>query len=323
MIEVAVILSGVVWHWPDFFIILLLLLANAAVGFFEEREAGNAIEALKAKLAIKARVKRDGKLVAIEELAGVDVLCLDKTGTLTQNKLTLGNPFCIGDVSAEDLTLNGALASRIENNDTIDLAVIGGLNDKDVLKNFEIMHFLPFYPVHKRTEATVKTKDGKEFKVTKGAPQVILDLSCNAGQIKADVEKAVGEFAGRSFRSLGAARAEGEGGRQFLGGLPLFDPSREDAQVTIATALAMGVKIKMVTGDAALAIAQETAKKLNMGANIVDASGLGDVRGKNQEQEKSIEAARNAWSINLDGLHPPRSDCKRRTSASARGRNMP
>ncbi len=298
MIEVAVILSAVARHWPDFFIILVLLFANAVVGFWEEHEAGNAIDALKAKLAVKARVKRDGKwvnpaarelvpgdvirlrlgdivpadarllegdpvevdqsaltgeslpatrksgeavfsgsiirrgeidalvyatgtntyfgktaqlvqeahtvshfqkavlkignyliilavvlvamiitvaifrgdpilttlqfalvltvaaipvamptvlsvtmavgarllakkkaivskLVAIEELAGVDMLCADKTGTLTQNKLTLGDPFSVNNIPADQVILDGALASRAENNDTIDLAVLG------------------------------------------------------------------------------------------------------------------------------------------------------------------------------------------------------
>jgi H+-transporting ATPase len=340
MIEVAVILSGVVRHWPDFFIILLLLVTNAVVAFWEERQAGNEIAALKAKLAIKARVIRDGKwinpaarelvpgdvirlrlgdvvpadarllagdevsvdqsaltgeslpatrksgdavfsgsiirrgeigalvyatggntyfgktaqlvqealtvshfqkavlkignyliilavalvaviisfaiyrgdailttlqfalvltvaaipvamptvlsvtmavgarllakkqaivsrLVAIEELAGVDVLCADKTGTLTQNKLTLGDAFSVNNIPAEQIVLTAALASRAENNDTIDLAVLGGLKNKDALKDYQVVHFMPFDPLHKRTEATVKGKDGKTFKVSK------------------------------------------------------------------------------------------------------------------------------------------------------------
>ncbi len=460
MIEAAVILSAVARHWPDFGIILLLLFANATVGFWEEHEAGNAIDALKAKLAVKARVKRDGKwitpaarelvpgdvirlrlgdivpadarlldgdqievdqsaltgeslpverkpgdavfsgsiirqgeigalvygtgantyfgktaqlvqeahtvshfqkavlkignylivlavvlvaviitvaifrgdpilttlqfalvltvaaipvamptvlsvtmavgarllakkeaivsrLVAIEELAGVDMLCADKTGTLTQNKLTLGDPFSVNKISTDQVILFGALASRAENNDTIDLAVLGGLKDKDSLKGYDVIHFQPFDPVHKRTEASIKTSDGKTFKVTKGAPQVILELSGNAGQVKADVDKAVNEFAARGFRSLGVARAGEDGKWQFVGVLPLFDPPRVDAKATIATALAMGVKIKMVTGDA-LAIARETAKKLDMGTNILDASGLGDA--KKTETEAMAES---------------------------------
>jgi H+-transporting ATPase len=449
MIEIAVVLSAVVQHWPDFFIILVLLLANAVVGFWEEHEAGNAIAALKAKLAIKARVQRDGKwinpparelvpgdvirlrlgdivpadarllagdaveldqsaltgeslpatakpgdavfsgsivrqgeigalvyatgadtyfgktaqlvetahtvshfqravlkigdyliglavalvaviigvsiyrgdpvlttlqfalvltvaaipvamptvlsvtmavgarllakkqavvsrLVAIEELAGVDVLCADKTGTLTQNKLTLGEPFCMKNITADQLILYGALASRADNNDTIDLAVLAGLKNQDALKAYQAVHFQPFDPVHKRTEATVKGKDGKPFKVTKGAPQVILALAKDAGTNDA-VNKAVNDFAARGFRSLGVAKAEGDGTWQFLGVLPLFDPPRDDAKATIAAAVKMGVTVKMLTGDA-LAIAQETAKKLGMGTNILDAGSLGDTK---------------------------------------------
>jgi H+-transporting ATPase len=188
----------------------------------------------------------------------------------------------VNNVPADQIILNGALASRAENNDTIDLAVVDGLKDKDSLKAYEVVHFTPFDPVHKRTEATVKAKDGKTFKVTKGAPQVILELSTNARQVKSAVEKAVNEFATRGFRSLGVARAEGDGKWQFLGVLPLFDPPREDAKATIASAAKMGVNIKMVTGDA-LAIAQETAKKLDMGANILDARSLGD----SEKQETS------------------------------------
>ncbi len=471
MIEIAVILSGVVRHWPDFFIILILLFANAVVGFWEERQAGNAIDALKAKLAIKARVKRDGKwinpparelvpgdairlrlgdivpadarllegdevsvdqsaltgeslpatrksgeavfsgsivrrgeigalvyatgtstyfgrtaqlveeahtvshfqkavlkignyliilavalvavivgvaiyrgdpllhakppadpillfaliltvaaipvamptvlsvtmavgarllarkqaivskLVAIEELAGVDVLCADKTGTLTQNKLTLGDPFSVDNVPADQVILDAALASRGDDNDTIDLAVLAGLKDKDAIKSYDVVHFQPFDPVHKRTEATVKAKDGKTFKVTKGAPQVILKLSADNAQVKPAADKAVNDFAVRGFRSLGVARAEGDGPWKFLGVLPLFDPPREDAKATVVTAGKMGVKVKMVTGDA-LAIAKETAKKLDMGTNILDAASLGD--SKKEETAAVVESIEKA-----------------------------
>jgi H+-transporting ATPase len=231
------------------------------------------------------------KLVAIEELAGVDVLCADKTGTLTQNKLTLGDPFCLNAITADELILAGALASQAANNDTIDLAVLGGLKDKQELKPYQVTHFTPFDPVHKRTEATVKGAAGKIFKVTKGAPQVILALSANAAAVKDAVDKAVDDFAARGFRALGVARAEGDGEWRLLGVLPLFDPPREDAKATVATAAEMGVKIKMVTGDA-LAIAREMAKTLGMGANILDANTLGDAKSEETAAvAKTIEDA--------------------------------
>jgi H+-transporting ATPase len=231
------------------------------------------------------------KLVAIEELAGVDVLCADKTGTLTQNKLTLGDPFCLDKTTPDQLILAAALASRSDNDDTIDLAVLGGLKDKAALKPFKITHFQPFDPVHKRTEATVQAADGTSFKVTKGAPQVIIALAENAGAVVDGVNKAVNDFAKRGFRALGVARADGNGKWQLLGVLALFDPPREDAKSTVATAAAMGVKIKMVTGDA-LAIAKETAKTLGMGTNILDGASLGD--SKSDETAEEIRSVENA-----------------------------
>ena len=468
MIEAAVVLSALAQHWPDFAIILLLLLANAVIGFWEEHQAGNAIAALKAKLAMKAQVKRDGqwstvesrelvpgdvihirlgdivpadarlldgeplqvdqsaltgeslpatrlcgetvfsgsiirrgeidamvyatgaktyfgktaelvqsahsvshfqqavlkignllillalalvavimtvallrgdpllttlqfalvltvaaipvamptvlsvtmavgarqltkkgaivtRLAAIEELAGVDVLCSDKTGTLTQNKLTLGDPFSLDpssvDSGPELVIFNAALASRADNKDAIDRAVIDGLSDGQSLDGYQLVHFQPFDPVHKRTEATVRGLDGLEFKVTKGAPQVILALSANRAQVKAAVDSAISGFAERGFRSLGVARTDAQQEWQFLGVLPLFDPPREEAKATIATALQMGVKVKMVTGDQ-LPIAQETAEKLGMGPLILDASGFETTATHSSELlEKSIEKA--------------------------------
>jgi H+-transporting ATPase len=231
------------------------------------------------------------RLSAIEELAGVDILCSDKTGTLTQNKLKLGEPFSVNGIPGDQVILWAALASRAEDKDTIDLAVIGGVKDDIALKRYQELHFQPFDPVHKRTEATIKGGDGKQFFVAKGAPQVILEMSVNAGEVKPAVEKAINEFAARGFRSLGVARADEEGKWQFAGVLPLFDPPREQAKATLASARQMGVNVKMVTGDQ-LAIARETAKELGLGTNILDASSLGDE--KRQDTPQSAVAIEKA-----------------------------
>lgn len=139
--------------------------------------------------------------------------------------------------------------------------------------------------MHKRTEATVKGSDGKQFFVAKGAPQVILEMSTNRDEIKPVVDKAVNDFAGRGFRSLGVAHADEQGKWLFAGVLPMFDPPREQAKATIASASQMGVKVKMITGDQ-LAIARETAKQLGMGMNILDASSLQD-----KQQQDTLQAS--------------------------------
>jgi H+-transporting ATPase len=159
------------------------------------------------------------------------------------------------------------------------------------LQQYQVLHFQPFDPVHKRTEAKVKAKNRSVFRVTKGAPQVILALSANAAKVKAAVDKTIGEFAKRGFRSLGVAQAEGDGAWQFLGVLPLSDPPRPDSKETIATAGQLGIDVKMLTGDQ-IAIAKEIAKEIGLGTNILDASGFGDTKHHQGAQlDRSIEQA--------------------------------
>lgn len=464
MIEFAVILSAIVHHWADFIIILVLLVMNAVVGFWEEFQAGNAIDALKKKLAMEARVRRNGtwkniparqlvpgdiirlrlgdiipadakllegdpievdqstltgeslpveckkednvysgsivnqgeteavvygtgantyfgktaqmvegakttshfqravlkigdyliilavalvalilitalfrhekmltalrfalvltvaaipvamptvlsvtmavgakflaakqaivrRLASIEEIAGIDILCSDKTGTLTQNKLTLSDIVSFESVDKEKIILCGALASRAEDKDPIDTAVIGGLANPKVMESYQTLHFQPFDPVHKRTEATVKDAEGKTFKVSKGAPQVILELAVNKSDIQNDLEKTINEFAGKGYRSLGVAGTDEKEQWQYLGVLALSDPPREDCKDTIIAAKKMGVKVKMVTGDQ-VAIGREIAGQIGLGKNILDAQIFGDT--KHHETSRLAESIEKA-----------------------------
>ena len=216
---------------------------------------------------LKAIVSR---LVSIEEMAGMDVLCSDKTGTLTQNRLTLGEPVVFGAEDARDLIAAASLASRGGSDDAIDGAIFQALAAEGLdLEGFSVHRFRPFDPVSKRTEVEVE-RDGETFRVAKGAPQVILDLAEPSGEVRQRVDAAVVELAGRGDRTLGVARTDPRGRWQFLGLLPLADPPREDSAATIAETRRMGVNVKLVTGDH-LAIGREIARQLRLGSNLVSA----------------------------------------------------
>ncbi|GAB4540971.1 MAG: plasma-membrane proton-efflux P-type ATPase [Pleurocapsa sp.] len=211
------------------------------------------------------------RLAAINELAEVNMLCSDKTGTLTLNQLTLGDSYPSEQTNPEELLFMAALAASREEKDPIDQTIFDGLKNSQQLETYELIRFLPFDPVGKRTEAELRGSDGKIFKTSKGAPQVILDLVPNKAEIETAVNNQIVEIAQRGYRALGVARTDELGQWQFLGILSLFDPPRPDSQITIQNARKLGVPIKMVTGDQTI-IAKETCRQLGLGQNILDAS---------------------------------------------------
>ena len=232
------------------------------------------------------------KLVAIEEMAGMDVLCSDKTGTITKNELTVADVEPFTGFTANDVLLFGALASREEDRDPIDDAIIAKTKTLsavyDAIGRYNALNFKPFDPVSKRTEAAIEDADGNRFTVTKGAPQVILSLVANKKAISANVEQCVVAFAAKEYRTIGVAKTETQKNWQFVGLIPLYDPPREDSAETIKTARTMGVDIKMVTGDHT-AIAREIAKQVHLGGNIIPTSSF--LHKSDEEAQSIIERA--------------------------------
>jgi len=212
------------------------------------------------------------KLVSIEEMAGMDVLCADKTGTITKNELTVGEVKAFVKFKDDDVLLYGVLASREEDQDPIDNAIIDKAKSLEGISGrvdkYKVVSFKPFDPVIKRTEAMIEEENGNQFKVSKGAPQVILSLVENKKAISSEVDEYVNSFASKGYRALGVACTASEDKWHFVGLIALFDPPREDSAETIKTARSMGVNVKMVTGDH-IAIAKEISSRVNLGTNIV------------------------------------------------------
>ncbi len=227
------------------------------------------------------------RLVAIEEMAGMNMLCSDKTGTLTKNELTLGDLQPASGVNREDLLLAAVLASRRDAPDAIDAAILAGASGTK-LDAYTVRAFRPFDPVSKRAEAEVE-QGGGSFKVVKGAPQVIADLCAPDTEERQTISTLVDQDAEKGYRTLGVARTDETGNWRFLGLVPLFDPPRDDCAETIAATRAMGVNIKMVTGDHE-AIAKEIAGQLKLGQNIVVAESLFEKDGSEPEISRIVAA---------------------------------
>ncbi|TYI25507.1 hypothetical protein ES332_A05G055000v1 [Gossypium tomentosum] len=225
------------------------------------------------------------RMTAIEEMAGMDVLCSDKTGTLTLNKLTVDKSLIevfINDMDADTLVLIAAKASRVENQDAIDASIVGMLGDpKEARAGITEVHFLPFNPVDKRTAITYIDRNGEWHRCSKGAPEQVIELCELTGGLRQKAHHVIDSFADRGLRSLGVARQtipektkECAGGPwEFVGLLPLFDPPRHDSAETIRQTLDLGVNVKMITGDQ-LAIGKETGRRLGMGTNMYPSSSL-------------------------------------------------
>ncbi|KAI9466471.1 hypothetical protein IWW42_001143 [Coemansia sp. RSA 1085] len=245
---------------------------------------------LSVTLAIGAKQLAEHKAIvtrisAIEELAGVTILCSDKTGTLTLNELTIKTDSVkqYSEVSVDDILLYSAYASRTENPDAIDKSVVGSLPNQAMARDgIDVLDFVPFNPVDKRTQVTYRRHaDGVVHRVTKGMSQIILELCTRdmTAEVESQLHADVDEFARRGLRALAVAEesvpsgeVEGEGtGFRLIGLLPIFDPPRHDTKETIDRAIDLGVHVKMITGDQ-LAIAKETGSQLGMGTAMYKAS---------------------------------------------------
>ncbi|WP_312260816.1 plasma-membrane proton-efflux P-type ATPase [Candidatus Igneacidithiobacillus taiwanensis] len=293
---VAILITVELFRGESFLILLqfalLLTVASIPVAMPAVLSVTMALGALKLS-RMRAIVTR---LESIEEMAGMQVLCSDKTGTLTQNRLTLGEIETAAGVDKDDVLRAAALASKAEDQDSIDLAVLAAAGNQQLLGGWQQQHFIPFDPVGKRTEAQVQAPDGSVWTVSKGAPQVILGLCRGLAPTQLQtLQTRIEALAQKGFRTLGVARKAADvADWEFLGMVPLFDPPREDSKDTIAQAQAHGISVKMVTGDN-VAIAKEIAGELGLGTGILPADQIfaehADVRQSVPELRQKIAAA--------------------------------
>jgi len=259
------------WQWQDALSILQFVLILLVASIPVAMPAVFSITMALGALALAKQKAIVSKLSAIEEMAGVDVVCSDKTGTLTKNELTLDPPVLFAAKSADEAIVAAALATAEASPDALDVAVMQAVHDRAELKPFRQLAFVPFDPVHKRTEATVQQGGLQSFKVSKGMPEVIFELCKLDPAAMAKARSTVVDLGSRGYRTLAVARtAPGTDNWSLLAILPMSDPPRDDSKATIADVESKGIRVKMVTGDDT-AVAREMARQLGMGDNIITA----------------------------------------------------
>jgi len=205
------------------------------------------------------------KLTAIEELAGVDVFCSDKTGTLTENQMQVADPVVMDGHTQSELFQLAALASNLENNDPIELPIFHYIDENlpDIdLSQFRKKHFTPFDPVGKRTEAEIESGD-QHFTAIKGAAQILIGMSALSDDQILTINQRVEQLAARGYRTLAVGKKSGNEPLVMIGLIPLYDPPRADSRQVIADMRKYGVRVKMVTGDN-MAIAREVGRLLGL-----------------------------------------------------------
>lgn len=248
------------------------------------------------------------KLSAIEEMAGMNMLCSDKTGTLTTNKMELQDecPTYVQGHDQASVVLNAALAAKWWEppKDALDTLVLGAA-DLDMLnEKWESIEedYIPFDPSRKRTEAHVKSKTGKarDFNVVKGAPHIVMDMCKGNSDVKERFDADVHAFAERGIRCLAVATDEGGKGLRMLGVLTFLDPPRPDTKYTLDMAKKFGIHIKMITGDHML-IGKEMMRVLGQGTQMHSASALPKVEDDGSIDPTHFETYKDVV-INADGF---------------------
>ncbi len=239
-------------------------------------------------LAKKHAVVAD--LQSIEELAGVDILCSDKTGTLTKNKMTVSSYFTYNKYDEKSLFTFAMLASKKENNDPIEIPIYEYSDKKKLSKNlklYKVENFTPFDPDKKFTRAMV-SKGGKTFEIIKGASQVVSKLipkNSFSDKLTNDVDN----YANKGFRTLAICiKEKTEKKYKLVGVIALYDAPRDDSARVISFIKKLGIKVKMLTGDN-VAIAKQISGILKLGKKVlVASSALGKKKKGKSEPYKEI-----------------------------------